>query len=181
MEIGLIEGVLFAAAKPISYAELAAIFDVSERDVKEGVKELEQKLAEVGSGLAIREVEDAVELVTVPECGKYIEKIRKREEKLSSAAVETLAIIAFKQPITKTEIEEIRGVNCEKVLKQLQSKNFIEDLGRKEVLGRPILYGTTSKFLTSVGISSLEELKVEYKSENLLSAKDLTSKEEQGE
>lgn len=168
MELGLIEGVLFAAAKPISYVDLAAIFEISEEEIKEKIKDLEKQLQNTKSGLALRQVEESVELVTVPACGKYIEKIRKREERLSSAAVETLAIIAFKQPITKTEIEEVRGVNCEKVLKQLQAKNFIEDLGRKDVLGKPILYGTTSKFLTSVGVSSLDELKEEYQNRSLI-------------
>lgn len=172
MEIGLLEGVLFAAAKPMTYDELAAIFAISEDEIKEMLTLLQNKLEEVNSGLMIRKVEEAVELVTRPECGEYIEKIRKREEKLSSAAVETLAIIAFKQPITKTEIEEIRGVNCEKVLKQLQSKDFIEDLGRKEVLGRPIIYGTTTKFLVSAGVKSLEELKEEYRDISLVNNED---------
>lgn len=162
METKLLEGVLFAAAKPMSYEVLSDVFDVPIAEIKHQVIELNKKLALRDAGITVREVENNIELVTVPECGQYIEKIRTREENLSKASLETLAIVAFKQPITKTEVEELRGVNCERILKQLQAKGLIVDLGRKEVVGRPILYGTSETFLRSVGAASLDELKSEF-------------------
>ncbi|MBF1761893.1 MAG: SMC-Scp complex subunit ScpB, partial [Veillonella sp.] len=117
-------------------------------------------------GLRIRKTGAGIELVTAPDCGTYLQKVRRKEDKLSKAALETLAVVAFKQPVTKSEVEELRGVNCEKVLKQLLSRALITELGHKDTVGRPTLYGTTDEFLRSVGIDSIDDLQasldVEY-------------------
>ena len=99
-----------------------------------------------------------IELVSAMECADYVGHIRKREDKLSNAAMETLAVIAYKQPITKAEIEEIRGVNSDKIIKQLLTRSLIAELGHKDTVGRPILYGTTDEFLRSAGVESIEAL-----------------------
>lgn len=156
-----IEGVLFSAAKPISLDMLADIFSCSLDDIKEKVQVLSEELIAADRGLRIRISGAGVELISASACHKYINKIRKKEDTLSSAAVETLAIVAFKQPVTKAYIEEIRGVNSEKVIKQLVSRQLITELGHKDTIGRPILYGTTDEFLRSVGISSLDDLQEE--------------------
>ena len=99
-----------------------------------------------------------VELVSAMESAEYVGHIRKREDKLSNAAMETLAVIAYKQPITKAEIEEVRGVNSDKIIKQLLTRSLIAELGHKDTVGRPILYGTTDEFLRSAGVESIEAL-----------------------
>ena len=99
-----------------------------------------------------------IELVSAMESADYVGHIRKREDKLSNAAMETLAVIAYKQPITKAEIEEIRGVNSDKIIKQLLNRSLIAELGHKDTVGRPILYGTTDEFLRSAGVESIEAL-----------------------
>ena len=117
-------------------------------------------------GLRLKVSGVGAELVSAPESSEYVSKIRQREDRLSPAAMETLAVIAFKQPVTKSEIEEVRGVNCEKVLKHLVSRDLVMELGRKESIGRPVLYGTTDTFLRSVGIESVETLKREVAVDN---------------
>ena len=159
-EIGLhqLEAVLFAAATPLSVDTLADIFEVHVPTMEEAVLRYEQALVEEGRGIRIRTSASGIELVSAQECSEYVTKIRHRDEKLSGPAMETLSVIAFKQPITKGEIEEFRGVNCEKVLKQLLARDMIVELGRKETIGRPVIYGTSDNFLRTVGANSIEEL-----------------------
>lgn len=158
-----LEAVLFAAVTPLSVRELSEIFEVEEENILTSIDKLLSWQEEASSGLRVRLVGDSVDLVTYSKASLYIEKIRMKEERLSKACLETLAVIAFKQPITKAEIEEFRGVNCERVLKQLLDKGLIDSLGRKHVIGRPILYGTTEHFLRSIGAHSLEELQLDIK------------------
>ena len=159
-EIGLhqLEAVLFAAAMPLSVDTLADIFEVHVPIMEEAVLRYEQVLIDEGRGIRIRTSASGIELVSAQECSEYVTKIRHRDEKLSGPAMETLSVIAFKQPITKGEIEEFRGVNCEKVLKQLLARDMIVELGRKETIGRPVIYGTSDNFLRTVGANSIEEL-----------------------
>lgn len=156
-----IEAVLFAAAVPLQEEVLAQILEITEVEVRRLLTQYMEHLKERRSGLTLRITGAGVELITSPDSSHYVRKIREKEEKLSKAGMETLAIIAFKQPVTKAEIEEIRGVNCEKVLKQLVQRQMISELGRKETIGRPVLYGTTEEFLRLVGAKSVEELTVE--------------------
>ncbi len=110
-------------------------------------------------GIRVRVSGAGVELVSVSESAPYVGHIRKREDKLSNAAMETLAVIAYKQPITKAEIEEVRGgVNSDKIIKQLLTRSLIAELGHKDTVGRPILYGTTDEFLRSAGVESIDAL-----------------------
>lgn len=161
-----IEAVLFSAAKPMSLEGLADIFEVSQEIMAQAVEFYGKELETSDRGLRIRKTGAGIELVTAPDCGTYLQKVRRKEDKLSKAALETLAVVAFKQPVTKSEVEELRGVNCEKVLKQLLSRALITELGHKDTVGRPTLYGTTDEFLRSVGIDSIDDLQasldVEY-------------------
>ena len=153
-EIGLhqLEAVLFAAATPLSVDTLADIFEVHVPTMEEAVLRYEQALVEEGRGIRIRTSASGIELVSAQECSEYVTKIRHRDEKLSGPAMETLSVIAFKQPITKGEIEEFRGV------KQLLARDMIVESGRKETIGRPVIYGTSDNFLRTVGANSIEEL-----------------------
>ena len=158
IEFQQLEAVLFAVATPLTVDTLADIFEVYVHEVERAVKGYEESLIQERRGIRIRKSASGIELVSAQECSEFVTKIRHRDEKLSGAAMETLAVIAFKQPITKGEVEEFRGVNCEKVLKQLLARDMIVELGRKETIGRPVIYGTSDNFLRTVGANSIEEL-----------------------
>lgn len=158
IEFHQLEAVLFAAATPLTVDTLADIFEVYVPEVERAIKAYEASLIQERRGIRIRKSASGIELVSAQECSEFVTKIRHRDEKLSGAAMETLAVIAFKQPITKGEVEEFRGVNCEKVLKQLLARDMIVELGRKETIGRPVIYGTSDNFLRTVGANSIEEL-----------------------
>lgn len=155
-----LEALLFAAAQPMTKIYLSDFFQVSEKEVEESLQELYDWQERENCGLRVRQSEAGVELVTHVSCGSTVSKLREKPEKLSPAALETLAVIAFKQPVTKAEIEEVRGVNSERIIKQLLEKNLIVDMGRRDTIGRPVLYGTTEQFLRSVGTDSMETLKL---------------------
>lgn len=161
-----LEAILFSAAKPVPIALLGELFDCTTETVESLLEEYGAQLIEAKRGLRLKVSGVGAELVSASESGEYVSKIRQREDRLSQAAMETLAVIAFKQPVTKSEIEEVRGVNCEKVLKHLISRDLVMELGRKESIGRPVLYGTTDTFLRSVGIESVETLKQEVATDN---------------
>ena len=158
IEFQQLEAVLFAAATPLTVDTLADIFEVYVPEVERAIKAYEESLIQERRGIRIRKSASGIELVSAQECSEFVTKIRHRDDKLSGAAMETLAVIAFKQPITKGEVEEFRGVNCEKVLKQLLARDMIVELGRKETIGRPVIYGTSDNFLRIVGANSIEEL-----------------------
>lgn len=161
-----LEAVLFSAAKPVPIALLGELFDCATEDAEALLEQYANRLVVDKRGLRLKVIGVGAELVSAPESSEYVSKIRQREDRLSPAAMETLAVIAFKQPVTKSEIEEVRGVNCEKVLKHLVSRDLVMELGRKESIGRPVLYGTTDTFLRSVGIESVETLKREVAVDN---------------
>ena len=153
-----LEAVLFAAAKPISIDMLEEVFGLSRDEIQAYINELKRELEDQHRGIRLRISGAGVELVSAMESVEYVGHIRKREDKLSNAAMETLAVIAYKQPITKAEIEEVRGVNSDKIIKQLLTRSLIAELGHKDTVGRPILYGTTDEFLRSAGVESIEAL-----------------------
>lgn len=161
-----LEAVLFSAAKPVPIALLGELFDCATEEAEALLEQYANRLVVDKRGLRLKVSGVGAELVSAPESSEYVSKIRQREDRLSPAAMETLAVIAFKQPVTKSEIEEVRGVNCEKVLKHLVSRDLVMELGRKESIGRPVLYGTTDTFLRSVGIESVETLKREVAVDN---------------
>ena len=172
-----IEAVLFSAAKPMPLDILAGVFSVTPETMEAALSQYEKALVQEARGIRIRRSGAGIELVTAPEAGRYVSRIRQREDKLSAAAMETLAVVAFKQPVTKAEIEEIRGVNSEKVLKQLLNRDLIAELGRKDTVGRPVLFGTTDTFLRSVGISSIDTLQREIRIQESLELSEVASTE----
>lgn len=158
-DTGAIEAVLFAAGKPVSVVELSHILEREPIDIKNLLTRLQQELDVRGSGITLKWGEGGCQLMTRQELYPIVERLSQVvDRRLSAPVMETLSIIAFKQPITKQEIEHVRGVRIERALAKLLELELIAEVGRKQVLGRPILYGTTDVFLRCFGIRSLEEL-----------------------
>lgn len=160
--IARIEALLFVAAGAVPPSQLAAALDLPLRVIESHLDILESRLSsqEAPHGLRLQRHHGRVQLTTSIDTAADIEKFLGLEatSKLSRAALETLAIIAYQQPVTRPEIDAIRGVNSDGVLKSLLSKGLIQEIGRAERPGRPILYATTSDFLQHFGLNSLEEL-----------------------
>ena len=157
--VGALEAVLFAAGEPISVAELAACLQLEKPQVWELLTSLERSYEDEGRGLMLRQIAGNYQRVTKPAHYNLVSNLsRKKEVKLTNAAMETLAIIAFKQPITRAEMEAIRGVKVDGVVNTLLDLGLIVEAGRKKALGNPILYATTDKFLTVFGLASLQDL-----------------------
>ncbi len=156
----LVEALLFVAPGPVTLAQIAAGSEVSLEQIEAGLQALKQRYNSQGGGLAIQEHRGKFQLTTRPVFGPPIEKFLglQATSRLSRAALETLAIVAYKQPVTRPRLDEIRGVNSDGVIKSLLSKGLIEETGRAEGPGRPIIYATTADFLQYFGFSSLEEL-----------------------
>lgn len=156
---GALEAVLFAAGEPLSVAEIAGIMQLEKPQVWELLGTLSQSYEDEGRGLMLREIGGGYQLVTKPEHYRMLSTMGKKKEiKLTNAAMETLAIVAFKQPVTRAEMEAIRGVKVDGVVNTLLELDLITEAGRKKALGNPILYATTDKFLTVFGLGSLEDL-----------------------
>ncbi len=153
-----IEALLFVADSPLSVAELVRILESDEPSVIEALQQLEAALCE--HGLRVQRNGTIVQLTTAPECSAVVEQYLGVETigKLSAAAMETLAIIAYRQPVTRAVIEALRGVNCEGALHSLISRSLVTPAGRLESVGRPVLYATTPEFLQYLGINNLSEL-----------------------
>lgn len=158
-DTAVLEAVLFAAGDPVTEAQLAKVLDTVPVQVSELLEELYRELEDNGRGLTLRQVAGGWQLVTRPEFYPVIERLSEvADKKLSTPAMETLSIIAFKQPITKQEIEHIRGVRVERALAKLLELDLICEKGRKKAVGHPILYGTTETFLKCFGLNGLEDL-----------------------
>ncbi|MCI6277271.1 MAG: SMC-Scp complex subunit ScpB [Clostridium sp.] len=158
--ISIIESLLFASGDPMKVKDIASILECSEKYTKEVLEELRIDYGKEERGIKVVCINNTYQLVTKPENSDYIQKILKTNSRqsLSQAAIESLAIIAYKQPITRVEIDEIRGVKSESALQKLLERNLIKECGRKEVIGRPILYGTTDEFLRQFQLENLKEL-----------------------
>jgi segregation and condensation protein B len=154
----LVESLLFVADGPVQVAQLATALEVQPRQIEEALAELETLYQT--RGLSLQRLKDRVQLTTAPAVAAHIERFLGLEstQHLSRPSLETLAIIAYQQPVTRPQIESIRGVNCDGVIKSLLTKGLIEEVGRTEGPGRPILYGTTTTFLQHFGLSSLNQL-----------------------
>ena len=159
---GALEAVLFAGGDPIAEAQLSEILQTDQETTRELLTELAAELSARGSGLMLREKAGGWQMVTRPELFPYVERLsQETNRKLSRAAMETLSIIAFKQPVTKLEIEQLRGVqHAERVLAQLIARDLVAEVGRKKVIGRPIQYGTTKTFLQAFGLKNLDDLPI---------------------
>ncbi|ATO51131.1 SMC-Scp complex subunit ScpB [Brevibacillus laterosporus] len=157
----VIEGLLFISGdEGIDAKQIAEIIEVSEDVVIDLLEDMKADFYRSNRGIQLVEVAKAYQLTTLPEHMIYFEKLATSptHSSLSQAALETLAIIAYRQPITRSEIEEIRGVKCEKALHTLTSKLLIKEMGRAEGIGRPILYGTTKEFLEYFGLKGIADL-----------------------
>jgi segregation and condensation protein B len=153
-----LEALLFVAAEPVATAQLATALDVSTSVVERGLNELDASLS--SRGLRLQRHAGRVQLTTAPELAELIERFLGLEatSPLSRAALETLAIIAYQQPVTRPQIDSIRGVNSDSMMKSLLSKGLILESGRADGPGRPILYSTTPEFLQHFGLNSILEM-----------------------
>lgn len=153
-----LEALLFVTAEPVSPVQLATALEVSAAEVEAGLAELEEALRT--RGLRLQRHAGCVQLTTAPDTAELIERFLGLEatSHLSRAALETLAIIAYQQPVTRPQVEAVRGVNSDGVMKSLFGKGLVQEFGRAEGPGRPILYGVTPDFLQYFGLSSLSEL-----------------------
>ena len=153
-----VEALLFIATQPVSINQLASSLDVSAGRIEKTINLLQEQYKQ--RGIRIQEHQSRYQLTSAPEFAKDVEAFLDIElsARLSSAALEALAIIAYKQPVTRPGVDAIRGVNSDGVMKTLLSKGLIEELGRSDGPGRPILYGTTSDFLQYFGLETLQQL-----------------------
>ena len=156
---GSLEALLFVASGPVSVAQLAAALDSPSQDVENGLRQLEERYASSG-GLSLQWHAGKVQLTTSARMAPLIERFLGLEStsRLTKAALETLAVVAYQQPVTRPQIDAIRGVNSDGVIKSLLSKGLIQEMGRAEGPGRPIMYATTSDFLQNFGLNSIKEL-----------------------
>lgn len=162
------EAVLFSGGEPLSIDRFSQVFDISPERVVEVMEALSKKLAGNDRGVGLVRLENTYQLATKQKYADYIKKMFdiKRRTPLSPAALEVLAVVAYNQPVTKSFIEQVRGVDCSGVVTTLVEKGLIEERGRLELPGKPLLYGTTKNFLRCFGISDLTELPPLPKNEN---------------
>ena len=155
----LVEALIFAADGPIRIERMAEVLDLPAADIKDAVAALEADYAERRRGFFLQEVAGGYQLRTHPEFADYLRKLgRSRPFRFSRPAMESLAIIAYRQPITRAEIEYLRGVDSGSVLKTLLEKRLVRILGKKDVAGKPMIYGTTREFLELFGLPDLSSL-----------------------
>ncbi len=159
-KISALEAVLFASGEPMSIDRLSGIFEEKPEKIEEIAKGLESRLIENKSGVCLVKLENTYQLATDKKYAEYIKTAFdiKRRTPLSPAALEVLSVVAYNQPVTKAFVEQVRGVDCSGVMTTLVEKELIEERGRLELPGHPILYGTTKNFLRCFGISDLSEL-----------------------
>ena len=155
---GALEALLFVSAEPVPPSQLASALEISVSAVEAGLQALEGELQH--RGLRLQRHAGRVQLTTAPELAERIERFLGLEvtSHLSRAALETLAIIAYQQPVTRPQVDSVRGVNSDGVMKSLLAKGLVQEVGRAEGPGRPILYGTAPEFLQHFGLNSLSEL-----------------------
>ena len=156
----ILESVLFAAGDAVDIERLADIVDVDKRSLREILKKMMDEYNFERRGIHIIQLEDAYQMCTRGEYHDYVAMLAepRRKQNLSNAAIEVLAIVAYKQPVTRSTIENIRGVNCDYVVNRLVERGLIEEVGRLDAPGRPLLFGTTQEFLRCFGIASLGDL-----------------------
>ncbi len=156
-----IEALMFSSDKPLTLEQFKNALDIQSREeISSAIKELQQEYENFNRGMRIVEIAGGFQMVASVNFSSFLRKLYKDKkiERLSKPALETLAIIAYKQPITKMEIESLRGVNIDGVMDSLTDKDLIRISGRKKTAGRPFVYGTTKRFLEYFGLKSLDEL-----------------------
>ncbi len=160
--MAVIEAVLFAMGDSVELSRLNHVLEIPEKEIREIIAKMNDKYKRQDRGIYIVELEDAVQLCTKPELYEYLIKVAKAPRKyvLSDTLLETLSIIAYKQPVTRLEVEKIRGVSCDHAVNRLLEFNLIQELGRLDAPGRPLLFGTTEEFLRTFGVKSLGDLPI---------------------
>lgn len=158
--VGIVEAILFVTGNAVEKKDICRAMGITEPELDETLDTLESGYDFERRGLRLLRFGAHVQLATRPDYAPYVEKLLQpvQKQSLSQAVMETLAVIAYRQPVTKAEIEQVRGVKCDYSVQSLVTKGLIEEVGRKEALGRPILYGTTDAFLRHFCIASLSEL-----------------------
>lgn len=158
--MAIIEAVLFAMGDSVELSKLSHVLEMPEEDIREIIAKMNDKYKKQDRGIYIVELEDSVQLCTKPELYEYLIKVAKAPRKvvLTDTLIETLSIIAYKQPVTRLEVEKIRGVSCDHAINRLIEFNLIQELGRMDAPGRPLLFGTTEEFLRTFGVKSLGDL-----------------------
>ena len=156
----IIEGVLFSMGDSVSVSRLAEVIEEDKKTTRKILEEMTQQYADEERGIMLNWFEDSVQLCTKPEIYDALIKITKAEPKfhLTDTVLETLSIIAYKQPVTRIEVEKVRGVSCDHAINKLLEYDLVCELGRLDAPGRPLLFGTTEQFLRSFGVKSLDEL-----------------------
>ncbi len=158
----VIEAILFASDEPLSAERLVNIaeFNGGVKQVKKCIETLNEQYSQSGRAFRIEEIAGGFQMMTLPEYNNWLKNLlrQRADNKLSPAALETLAIIAYKQPIIRADVEGIRGVACGEMLRSLMYKGLVKIVGKAEILGRPLLYGTTKKFLEVFGLNDLKDL-----------------------
>ena len=159
-EKAILEAVLFTMGESVDVERLASVIEEDKKTTKELLMEMKEEYEEKESGITLIELEDSFQMCTKAEMYEYLIKIAKTPRKyvLTDTLLETLSIVAYKQPITRAEIEKIRGVSCDHAVNRLVEFGLITEVGRMDAPGRPLLFGTTEEFLRSFGVKSLEEL-----------------------
>ncbi|MBQ9931783.1 MAG: SMC-Scp complex subunit ScpB [Firmicutes bacterium] len=154
------ESMLFVWGDPLDVKVAAELFNIHWKEAYSIFLELKDEYEQQGRGIRIREIDKSFQFYSWEANSDYIERLCTpvKEKRLSQSAMEVLAIVAYKQPVTKGEIESIRGIKCDKVIEGLTKKDLIEEVGRSPGIGRPILYGTTKTFLKNFGFKDLKEL-----------------------
>ncbi len=155
-----IESVLFVSGRPLECAELRKLLDIDEATLFEGLQGLGQQLESQGRGIRLQRLGTQVQLVTAPENARYVAALLglPMTARLTTAAMETLAVIGYRQPITRAQIEAVRGVNSDRALASLVLHGLVVEIGRAQTVGRPALFATTVEFLQQFGLTSLEQL-----------------------
>jgi segregation and condensation protein B len=157
----VVEALLFASDAPLTSHKISSLVEnITSHQAEEIIDQLNQKYQQENRSFSIRKVASGFQMYTLPDFKPWIEKLVSvsRSQKLSPAALEALAIISYKQPVVKSEVEHIRGVNSDWVIRGLLEKNLITIVGRKNGLGRPLLYGTTTEFLNYFGLNTTDDL-----------------------
>ncbi len=161
IEIGAaIESLLFVSGRPLERAELRKLLALDEPVLLRGLETLEQHLERQGRGIRLQQLGEQVQLVTAPENARYVAALLglPMTAKLTTAALETLAVISYRQPVTRTQIEAVRGVNSDRALASLIQHGLVAEVGRAPTIGRPILFATTPEFLQLFGLTRLDQL-----------------------
>lgn len=155
-----IESLLFVSGRPLERAELRKLLTINEEQLNAGLQHLKDALEQQARGIRLQLLGEQVQLVTAPENAHYVAALLglPMAAKLTTAALETLAVVAYRQPITRAQIEAVRGVNSDRALASLIQHGLVAEVGRAQAVGRPALFATTAEFLQQFGLTSLEQL-----------------------